>query len=554
VYRPASLALFFGVVLAAVLAGGWLRTGYAPEWKPTQTPQGLRPWAAEADCYSQLARVQRILQGHGFVQNHFTVENWPEGLTPSTTAPFDYVILALWAPLALVTHYPLDWAGALVSPALALGLIAFWSFFRSRSWKTGGRAVLIVGLCLVPALIWATAFGRPRHQSLIVALLAVALTAEYERWENDAPRGWHIAAGILWGFVCWTSLYEPLFVVVLLVIFNLIARRRENPAFGISFGVVMLLALLIEGVHVYVPPPEVRPVLGNWLQFIAEMQGMTLRNFFAWITFYTGPPLSVWELGPLIIVVSLLWAAGCLWRGRNLADRFVVGLALLLMILAFNQQRWLPYACLAEVFVFARYFQMAPLHASRLVPMAVLLFSLGTADWTQTQGALSQAPNQPSPELAKLAHSIDEPGGILAPWWLSPGLLYFSGQPIVAGSSHCGITGIEASAQFYTSTSWDDAARILQQRQVRWVVAWDDPTYAFPLLRSSQQILGLPQSTDESPGNAESTIAQFLIEDRAVPRDILQLRAVSPHFKLYEVVDPGTTVAPSLVHSPVAVR
>ena len=63
-------------------------------------PPAIRPWAVEADCYSQLARVQRILHGQGLIQNHFKVENWPEGLTPSTTAPFDYVILLLYAPLS----------------------------------------------------------------------------------------------------------------------------------------------------------------------------------------------------------------------------------------------------------------------------------------------------------------------------------------------------------------------------------------------------------------------------------------------------------------------
>src|SRR5271163_3824112 len=116
--------------------GCWLRAIDAPEWLQrdvTQTPPVIRPWAVEADCYSELARVQRILRGQGLIQNHFTVENWPEGLTPSTTATFDYAILLLDAPLALVTKHPLDWAGALISPALWLGLVLFWFFFRSRA-------------------------------------------------------------------------------------------------------------------------------------------------------------------------------------------------------------------------------------------------------------------------------------------------------------------------------------------------------------------------------------------------------------------------------------
>ena len=110
--KAIALFILFGAACLAVGIG--LRAWYAPEWMApdtTQNPPGIRPWAVEADCYSQLARVQRILNGQGLLQNHFTVENWPEGLTPSTTAPFDYAILVLYFPLWLFTKHPLDWAG-----------------------------------------------------------------------------------------------------------------------------------------------------------------------------------------------------------------------------------------------------------------------------------------------------------------------------------------------------------------------------------------------------------------------------------------------------------
>lgn len=555
--RWASLSVYIIVVLATLLIGGWLRTAYAPEWWPAKTPAGLRPWAVEADCYSQLARVQRILAGQGLVQNHFTVENWPEGLIPSTTAPFDYVILALYAPLTILTPHPLDWAGALVSPVLWLGIVAFLIFVRARCFQRVGHAALLAGIAFVPALVWATAFGRARHQSLILALLTVALTAEYERWEKDAPRAWHIAAGIVWGLVCWTSLYEPLFIVVLLVVFNFIVRRRESVAFGISFGVVMLLALLIEGVHVYIPPPEMRPVLDRWLQFIAEMQGMDFSRFIDTISFSSAfaaaETFSVWEIGSFAMLLALPFIAYWLWIKRNLTDRFLMSLTVILAFCALFEQRWLPYAMLGELFCIARFVQLAPTVWSRVALAAVFLLNVGHADWDQMREAVLVPPNQPSPELAQLAHSIDQPGGILAPWWLSPGLLYFSGQPIVSGSSHCGISGIEASAEFFASTSWREADRILQERKVRWVVVWDEPTYVYPLLGSSQEILGQQVSTDEDKGDADETMAQILITDRDVP-DELRLRAVTPHFKLYQVVGPAETRASSASHSPVAVR
>jgi hypothetical protein len=150
-----------------------------------------------------------------------------------------------------------------------------------------------------------------------------------------------------------------------------------------------------------------------------------------------------------------------------------------------------------------------------------------------------QPPNQPSAELARLAGSIDQPGGILAPWWLSPGLLYFSGQPIVSGSSHCGITGIVASAKFYTTTDWTEASRILKRRPVKWIVAYDDPGLIYPVLNSSAGILGLAPYTDDDKGDADATVAQVLSSDHMLPSNY-RLRAVTPTLKLYEYV-PDTT-------------
>ena len=70
---------------------------------------------------------------------------------------------------------------------------------------------------------------------------------------------------------------------------------------------------------------------------------------------------------------------------------------------------------------------------------------------------------------------------------------------------------------------------------MRWVVVWDEPQYQYPLLASSQEILGLPVSTDENKGDADATVAQILVTDHMLPSE-LRLRAITPHLKLYEVV------------------
>jgi hypothetical protein len=304
-----------------------------------------------------------------------------------------------------------------------------------------------------------------------------------------------------------------------------------------------------------VPSPERQPVLANWLGSIAEMRGMEVHAFINAITFSAGSEkMSGWDIPAFIVLIFLPWMAFVLWQEKNLTDRFVMGLAIFLGGFALFEQRWLPYASLAEIVLLARYAQTAPLDWTRLLPGAALLLNLGVANYVQIATGRSSPPNQPSPELALISSSIDQPGGILAPWWLSPGLLYFSGQPIVSGSSHCGITGIVASAQFFATTSWAKADEILRERKVRWVVVWDEPKYMYPLLGSSQEILGEKASTDQDKGAADATVAQTLVTDSDVPSE-LRLRAVTTHFKLYQVVpDAPAADASSPIHSPVAVR
>jgi hypothetical protein len=529
--------LLFG--LGCLALGFWLRAMAAPEWlqlDTTQNPPALRPWMVEADCYSQMARVQRILHGDGLIQRHFKAENWPHGLVPSTTAPFDYVILLLDAPLRLFTVHSLDWAGALVSPALWAALVIFWMLFPSRDFTQAGRALFIVGAAALPDLIWATACGRPRHQSLILLLLALGLTAEFERWHMVVTprRAWSLFAGLVWGLACWTSLFEPLIVFAVIVFFNLIVRRRESLALLGGWAGVMLVALLLEGFHTFTaarllidPPPQYQAALINWLGTIGEVRGIHLN-----------PSLMAQTIARTVSLLLLPYLAWVLWTRANFnrTDRLLVILTALLTVFTFLQSRWIYYSSLGELFLVVRYFQIAPTRWPRLVILGIFLLGLLNADVVRLSVAARAPANQPSLQLLQISRSIDGPGGILAPWWLSPGLLYFSGQPIVAGSSHCGISGIMASALFYNANSWVEAEKILQQRRVRWVVVFDDPTFVYPLLNTSRGILGLPFATDEDPKEeVNSTVAQTLINDNFVPT-WLRLRSVTPQLKLYEYV------------------
>jgi len=289
----------------------------------------------------------------------------------------------------------------------------------------------------------------------------------------------------------------------------------------------MLAALFVEGRHVfdnifniYSLAPEYRQYSLNWLATIAEvrpvdfagmMQRMTLVSLIL--------PLLAWRLWPR--------------ANGNKTDGLLILLTLLLTVFTTLQGRWLYYASLGELFLIVRFCQIAPVHWTRLVVIFIFVVGLADADYGQIESHARAPANQPSLELAQISRAIDGPGGIMAPWWLSPGLLYFSGHPIVSGSSHCGISGIVASAKFFTATNWAEAERILRERQVRWVVVWDDPVYEYPLLNSSRGILGLPYASDEAKGDADSTVAQVLISDQNLPTS-LRLRGVTAQIKLYE--------------------
>src|SRR5262249_16924941 len=85
-----------------------------------------------------------------------------------------------------------------------------------------------------------------------------------------------------------------------------------------------------------------------------------------------------------------------------------------------------------------------------------------------------------SVQSRELAPSLRSPDvhPFLAPWWLTPSIAYWSGQPGVAGSSHESLIGIEDSARFFLSDDLRRAREILQNHRVAWVCAYDSDRVA----------------------------------------------------------------------------
>jgi len=90
--------------------------------------------------------------------------------------------------------------------------------------------------------------------------------------------------------------------------------------------------------------------------------------------------------------------------------------------------------------------------------------------------------------LAALRMRSDEVLPFVAPWWLSPSISYWSGQPAVAGTGHEGIAGILDTARFFLTEDPKEAREILERRKVKLVVA-GDPSRA---VKNSMDILGKP--------------------------------------------------------------
>src|SRR5213075_2996071 len=128
----------------------------------------------DADCYARMTRVRMCEKNPGLIVRHHNFENFPQGTTPHTTAPLDYLILALALLFKPFTTQPLEVAGAFVSPLLALAAAWFlWWWSRQMKFRYGW--VMLILFAISPILVHGTELGRPDHQSLLMLLVTIAI-------------------------------------------------------------------------------------------------------------------------------------------------------------------------------------------------------------------------------------------------------------------------------------------------------------------------------------------------------------------------------------------
>jgi len=453
----------------------------------------------DPDCYSRMTRVREVLEGWGVIHYH-AWENWPKGVWPHTTAPMDYLIAGIALVLKPFMANYIDMAGAVVSPLLGVLTTAFLALW-ARELNQQYRRLMLLLASLSPILVHGTVLGRPSHHSLQIFLLAVGIGAELIM--ARAPRvSWGIVSGTAWGLALWVSLYEPLVMFVVIYVTKLIFYRPKlfvkERLWGLGvmagiLGVAYLLEgrYLVKSFSIEAHDPTLRNYFGNWSGTIGEMTGLNLTgmtvagmNVFSELLFrWVGFGLLA---APLLLIARL----------RD-TKRSTLLLALLIATFAFTmtEVRWGYFFAL--VYVMSLPWQLSLFKRKWLVWTLFLLSLWPVArqwdDWlfsAQYQDLCAGQLNDQR-RLRQAADFIHEkaPGGILAPWWWSPALAYWSGEPAVAGSSHESLSGIVDTALFFTATDPAVAEAICSQRQVETVVIGDPGT----VLDQSLQILGEPE-------------------------------------------------------------
>ncbi|EDY18241.1 hypothetical protein CfE428DRAFT_4377 [Chthoniobacter flavus Ellin428] len=444
----------------------------------------------DPDCYSRMTRAKMIVEHPGTIVRHHDFENWPQGVTAHTTAPFDYLIVSLKWTLdglfkvfgnaqkpSVLRAQTLDLAGALVSPLLGVAgaLFLAWWLARFRV-RFGGAALLFYALS--PILVHGTVLGRPDHQSLLMLTLTVALGAELalarKAESPDAEslaseRRWGLVSGIAWGMSLWVSLYEP---IIMLVVTGALWLALDRRAFlsrprvpGAVAGLaIVVFSILLEGWPVAMPDAAIRQYFGNWEGQIGELSRLSFVQLFPWVGW--------WCLASVVL----------LWLARREDRRALPMLVMLVVITALSmwQARWGYF--LGIVFAWTLPWQM---QALRRGWAAWLFFVVG---WWPVMDAwdkslfpddlMQDQRNMKRAELVALrglaSNVMSQNGGpFLASWWLSPEIAYWSGQPGVAGSSHESLSGIVDTARFFLSGDAATAAEILRRRRVFWVVSDD---------------------------------------------------------------------------------
>ncbi|MGF1655365.1 MAG: hypothetical protein ACFCU3_00135 [Verrucomicrobiales bacterium] len=445
---------------------------------------------ADGDCYLWLQRAQASREHFGRGLHQHSFENHPEGTSPHTTLVFDHVLVVFdWmlGGFAPEQYDRLAWSAAWVGPVLQSFFLMLLTAALLR-WGWPGSWLWPVLLAVSPPVVWTGVLGRPDHQALLVSLLfAVGAIRVAKLSVVRRQAWWGGLEGAVWGVLIWTSLLEPVLSGAILALGWFLGRKifkfkgEKQKHWWVAWlvaGLVLLVALQREGVRLTLPGSD--PWFAIWARQLGELQPSSLLGFLV-------------ALGYLpLLVLTVLIAARWLGRPEHLRQSSALlwllsslCLGCVLLILAWQQQRWMPYAVvwLAPALSWG----LGRLAGSRwqvgVVAAALLcLWPMGKEWYGLKRPSLERESRMAwqayqHQELAAVARALrdqtsdgDLPRGLMTPFWWAPAWAWHTGKPAVAGTSHQSLSGIVDSLRFFASEDEAEAAEYLFARQVRWVI------------------------------------------------------------------------------------
>lgn len=422
----------------------------------------------DGDCYARMTRV-RLLQEHPLAPVHqHDFENYPEGTRPHTTSPLDYLIAGLAVVMGWFSGAALPMAGAWVSPVLGLamvGLLAIWG--RGVPF----RGAMIVLPAVSPIVSHGFLLGRPDHQSLLMLLVAVALAAEVDMWTGkDRSR----LSAVAWALALWVSLFEPLILLTAVLLLRFFARRLVLLRWPlVIFFAILLVGFLVDGFHA--APFDAH--FAGWSLNIGELRHGSLSVLLSW---------AGW-----LAIVAPFGLLALYLKKREPVYLLLCALVVLLAGLTFLHLRWGYFFVIALAISLP---WLLPLARWKIAGWGLFILSLWpvAACWESTlypdDATFRARAESVVDEVALRDAAVQLKGlpvrGVLAPWWFSPAIVWWSGQPCVAGSSHQSLPGIADTAEFFLSEG--NGREILERRKAGYIFAYEPDR----VISTSAQILG----------------------------------------------------------------
>ena len=282
-------------------------------------------------------------------------------------------------------------------------------------------------------------------------------------------------------------------------------------------GGMLALMLLVEGSPIPHLAPEVKEYFGRWSGTVGELRSLRLGSMllYEWLGFgcVAAPVLLIWRgradrrawlaLGVLVATFLATW--------DHVRWGYFLGMAYAISLpwqLALVRRQWLAW-----LLILGSWYALAMAWDTTLFPDEEGQRELGVQRRERTLLR----------EVATRMHEEDGVAPFLAPWWLSPALSYWSGQPGVSGSSHEGMPGIIDSARFFLAEKPEEAKAVLERRRIAFVVV-DEPSRTIdtsvPLLGGTAPVKPLGRLIYEAPHR---------------PPDFLRLRFQNQYYKLFWV-------------------